>query len=78
MGPVSSTVVILFLVTSVFAVVSVHLFGQQNAANFGNNELYYIILYVNIYIYIYIRVTMNYIERCQLRFEMMQTNVNHC
>ena len=33
--PLSSTLIILFLVTSIFAVISVHLFGAQDPLNFG-------------------------------------------
>ena len=71
MGPVSSTVVILFLVTSVFAVVSVHLFGQQNAANFGNSESYYMCIY-NKCIYLHVIVILT---SCNERHRTLPTSV---
>ena len=35
LSTVSSALIILFFVTSIFAVISVHLFGDKDALNFG-------------------------------------------
>ena len=40
MVPVSSTLTILFLFTSIFAVLSVHLFRSQDVVNFGQSTFH--------------------------------------